>query len=333
MATPRSMMQRLALGVLCLAAPVGAAEFVDDAQRRVELPDAPRRVFAAGAPAEVLLYTLVPEMLVGRNHLPSPRAAVLMPPQFRSLPAIVNLPDRDDARYDAELVALMPHVYVDYGTIDADYVAALEAVTGRTGVPGMILDGRLENIPAAYRRLGAALGVSERGERLAAETRRLLDRYRGVLGGTLRVYLACSENGLQPCYEGHSFGEAAEWLGARNVAGTLANAPRRAWTVDEIRAAEPAVVVAVDAERLMQAAEWQTISAVGEGRVYSPPTVPFNWGPRPPSVNRLAGMIWLAYVLQGRDFDADFYADIEALFSALYHVELSPEQLRALVAD
>jgi iron complex transport system substrate-binding protein len=328
-------MQRigLALGMLCFAAPVGAAEFVDDAQRRVELPEAPRRVFAAGAPAEVLLYTLVPEMLGGRNHQPSPAAAVLMPLAFRSLPAIVNLPDRDDARYDAELVALEPHVYVDYGSVDADYVEALEAVTGRTRVPGIIFDGELARIPSVYRRLGAALGVSERGERLAAETQRLLDRYRGVLGGTLRVYLACSANGLQPCYEGHSFGEVGQWLGARNVAGTLASAPRRAWTIDEIRAAEPAVIVAVDAARLRQDAEWQTIPAVAAGRVYSPPAVPFNWGPRPPSVNRLAGMIWLAYVLPGRDFDADFFADLGRLFSALYHVELGAEELRALVAN
>ena len=42
--------------------------FVDDASRRVALPQRVNRVFAAGAPAEVLLYTLTPEMLVGRNR-------------------------------------------------------------------------------------------------------------------------------------------------------------------------------------------------------------------------------------------------------------------------
>jgi iron complex transport system substrate-binding protein len=60
--------------------------------------------------------------------------------------------------------------------------------------------------------------------------------------------------------------------------------------------------------------------------------VPFNWGPRPPSVNRLLGLVWLAYVVPGRDFDAEFYADVTTLFEALYHVSPSNEQLRALVA-
>jgi iron complex transport system substrate-binding protein len=316
---------------LCDAGPAGARELVDDAQRRVELPDSPARVFAAGAPAEILLYTLVPQMLVGRNHRPPPAALELMPPELRALPPIANLPDRDDGRYDAELLALQPDVYVDYGTVDDDYVAALTAISDRTRVPGVILDGRLENIPGVYRRLGAALGAAERGERLAGVTERLLDKYRGRLERSLRVYFACSADGLQPCYEGHSAGEAAEWLGAHNVAGDLAAAPRRAWTIDEVRAAEPQVVVAVDAARLRGDQHWQTVPAVAAGRIYSPPTLPFNWGPRPPSVNRLAGLIWLAYAVPGREFDAEFFADIALLFRELYHIEPSAAQLAELV--
>src|SRR5687768_16741810 len=190
-----------------VASAARAAEFVDDAQRRVSLPDAPARVFAAGAPAELLLYTLVPEMLVGRNHEPSATARALLSPEYRSLTPITNLPDRDDARYDAELITLRPDVYVDYGTVDADYVAALEAVSNRTGVPGVILDGRLDDIPSVYRRLGAALGVADRGERLAKLTRSILDKYRASLSGTVRVYVACSQDGRVPCYEDHSGGE------------------------------------------------------------------------------------------------------------------------------
>jgi iron complex transport system substrate-binding protein len=271
-------------------------------------------------------------MLVGRNHQPSPAAQALMPLEFRSLTPIVSLPDRDDARYDAELVALRPDVYVDYGTVDADYVAALEAVAARTRVPGVIFDGRLDAIPSVYRRLGAALGVAERGESLAALTEELLARYRGVLSGKVRVYLACSPDGLTPCYEGHSFGEAAAWLGAVNVAGDLAAAPRRAKTIEEVRTAAPDVIVAVDAARLRADPGWSTLPAVTAGRIHSPPALPFNWGPRPPSVNRLVGLVWLAYVLPGRELDETFFADVGALFEALYHVELEREDIRTLVA-
>ena len=66
-------------------------------------------------------------------------------------------------------------------------------------------------------------------------------------------------------------------------------------------------------------------------RVHAPPNLPFAWGSRPPSVNRMLGLVWLAYVLPGKDFDAAFYADIRALFATYYHVDVTDAQIRGLV--
>lgn len=309
--------------------------FYDDAGRRVLLTQPIERVFAAGAPAEVLLYTLAPEMLVGRNHLPSDAAQAFMPPEYRTPTPIVNLPDRDDPRYDAELLALDVDLYIDYGTVDADYVSALEAITGRTGVPGIILDGALSNVADVYRRLGAALGVPGRGEHLAAEAERIIATYRGGLADPpVRVYLACSANGLIPCLEDRSSGEVARLLGAVNVAGNTATAPRRALTLDEINESAPDIVIAAsrEAAAAMRAdPAWQRIPAVAAGRVYAPPELPFGWGPRPPSVNRLAGLIWLAYAGRERPFDAAFESDVRRFFATFYHVTLRPAQVEELV--
>jgi hypothetical protein len=65
--------------------------------------------------------------------------------------------------------------------------------------------------------------------------------------------------------------------------------------------------------------------------VHGPPALPFSWGPRPPSVNRLLGMIWMSYVLRSRPFDDEFYADLGTFFETFYHVEPTAGQLRALV--
>jgi iron complex transport system substrate-binding protein len=317
-----------ALAIACaLLAPghAWADELVDDAGRRVEIPAQVDRVFAAGAPAE---------MLGGLNHQPSEEARGFMPREYRSLPPITTLPERDEPRYDRELLALQPDVYVDYGTVDGDYVGALEDISKRTRIPALIFDGRLENIPAVYRKLGAALGVAARGEKLAAEADRLLSTYRNTLSGSsVRVYLACSQDGMMPCLEGHAFGEAAAWLGAINVAGNIENTPRRPLTIDEIRAASPTVIIAASgssASRLLADPEWQSVRAVADGRVHAPPAVPFNWGPRPPSVNRLAGLLWMAYVLPRRDFDARFLADARAFFGEFYHVTPTDDELREL---
>lgn len=320
---------------LCVQGAQAQARFTDDAKRNVTLPAHVSRVFAAGAPAEVLLYTLVPDMLVGRNHMPTAAALEFMPAQLRSPTPIRKLPDRDDPRYDDELLALKPDVYVDYGTIDDDYVAALDAIAGRTKVPAIILDGNLASIPATYRKLGAALGVPERAERLAAEAQRLIDKYRGA-AASVRVYLACSRDSRMPCVQGHAFGEAAELVGAVNTAGTTATVPNRPLTVQEVRLSKPDAVVAasqLSADIMRNDPEWHEVGAVANGRVYFPPEQPFSWGSRPPSVNRLLGIMWMAYVLRSRPFDDEFFADVTSAFETFYHFTPTRDQIVKLVAD
>jgi iron complex transport system substrate-binding protein len=317
--------------------PLMQARFVDDAGREVQLPSRVNRVFAAGAPAEVLLYTLVPDRLVGRNRLPEGDAIEFFPPAYRSPIFIKQLPEVDNPAADAELLAIKPDVYVDYGTVQEDYVAAVEAVQRRTGVPGIILDGAIARIPETYRRLGAALGVADRGERLATAADRLLTKYRGTLTGpsSPRVYLACSADGFVPCLEDDTAGEQLRWLGGTNVAGTRATSPRRPLAIDEIRALAPQVIVisagAGAVARLRANPVWQSLDAVKAGRVHAYPSLPYNWAPRPPSVNRLPGVVWLAYAVRSRAFDADFDADIRAFFRDFYHLEPTDAQLRKLV--
>ena len=169
----------IAFAVLALSAPplLAQTRVADDAKRTVAVPAHVSRVFAAGAPAEVLLYTLVPEMLVGRNHMPSAAALELMPQALRSPKPIKNLPDRDDPRYDDELLQLKPEVYIDYGTIDDDYVA-LEAISSTRRFPHYSTGASPHLTMYAARRRA---GCSDRGEAGPGATRaRQVTQLRGV---------------------------------------------------------------------------------------------------------------------------------------------------------
>jgi iron complex transport system substrate-binding protein len=128
----------------------------------------------------------------------------------------------------------------------------------------------------------------------------------------------------------------AALLGAVNVGGTLAESGRRPLTLDGIRERAPDVVIApsaVAAQSMSAAPDWQQLPAVEAGRVYAHPDLPFNWGPRPPSVNRLTGLIWLAYVARGRPFDAEFRDEVSRVFATFYHVTLTEAQLERLIAN
>ena len=118
-----------------------------------------------------------------------------------------------------------------------------------------------------------------------------------------------------------------ELLGATNVAGRIEDAARRPLTLAEIKALAPDVIIAAspDAAAAIRAdAAWRDVAAVAASKVHAPPTLPFNWGPRPPSVNRLAGLIWLAYVLPGRPFDDAFFTDLRGFFAVVLSHDADP---------
>jgi hypothetical protein len=44
-------------------------------------------------------------------------------------------------------------------------------------------------------------------------------------------------------------------------------------------------------------------------------------------------VVWLAYTVRGRPFDAEFDADILSIFKDFYHLELTETQLRTLTGS
>jgi iron complex transport system substrate-binding protein len=123
-------------------------------------------------------------------------------------------------------------------------------------------------------------------------------------------------------------------LGAVNVAGTTQTAPRRPITLEDLKTWNPDAIIVLSAQvaaKIRDDSAWRSIKAVAEHRVYAPPSLPFSWGPRPPSINRLTGMMWMAYILSDRLFDAAFFDDMRRFFTLFYHYIPSDEQMRRLV--
>src|SRR5256885_14939535 len=117
-----------------------------------------------------------------------------------------------------------------------------------TGIPVLLLDGKLERTPEIYRLLGAVLGTEERAADLAAAAERLLaiTRKRAQVrreAGPIQVYYARSADGLTTATSASSLGDVLPLLDLVNVAdgaqpGELSHATR-----DQIYAWNPDIVV------------------------------------------------------------------------------------------
>jgi iron complex transport system substrate-binding protein len=333
----------LALVALLGLAPAVAASraVVDGAGRRVEVPARVERVFAAGGPASIILYTLAPERMLGWNRAPSAEEAAFLPERWVALPALGRLTGRGGTANVEGLLAARPDVIVDYGSLAGTYVSLADRIQTQTGVPYLLLDGRLDAAPAVYRMLGKLLDLRERAETLAREAARLLSdtdqRVATVPAGERpRVYYARGPKGLETGRAGSINVESLTRLGARNVAGeglggghlaAVSFEQVLAWDPDVIVTVEPAFATAAPGDPL-----WGRLRAVREGRIHVAPSLPFPWLDFPPSVNRLIGLRWLGRVLYPARFAVDLRAEARAFYTTFYHRTPSEPQLDAMLA-
>ncbi len=140
-----------------LAAPRFArATGVSDATgRTLAIPAKVSRVFPAGPPAAILLYTLAPDLLLGWPRANRPEECAYMLPEVCARPEIGRLTGRGNTANLETVIALKPDLILDVGSTRATFVSLAERVQAQTGIPYALLDGRFDAIPDTYRKLGA----------------------------------------------------------------------------------------------------------------------------------------------------------------------------------
>ena len=104
---------------------------------------------------------------------------------------------------------------------------------------------------------------------------------------------------------------------------------------EQVIVADPDTIVTWDPtfyDRVWQDPLWADIAAVREGRVYLSPTLPFGWVDRPPSINRMIGLKWLAGLFYPDLWARDLRAETRAHYRLWYHIDLTDEDLDRLLA-
>ena len=71
--------------------------------------------------------------------------------------------------------------------------------------------------------------------------------------------------------------------------------------------------------------------AVQEGRVHLSPVLPFGWIDRPPSLNRIIGLDWMAATFYPDRYQIDLRARARDFYRLWYHLDLTEAQLDRLL--
>lgn len=320
--------------------PAQARTIVDSAGRTVEIPDDVNTVFAAGPPASILVYIMKPEALTGWPRALRPEERDYIAAPYRDIPETGRLTGRGGEANLERVLEIQPDLIIDFGSVRDTYIDLANRVQEQTGIPYILIDGRFENTPEALRILGDALGVPERGEELATDVEATFARIDAILEDVPeeerpRVYLARGPEGLETGMKGSINTEIIERAGGRNVAddGGATRGLVQA-SMEQMIVANPDTIVTWDPNfygKVFDDPLWQGIDAVQTGRVYLSPTAPFGWIDRPPSLNRMMGLIWMAGLLYPNQWQGDLREDTRAFYKLYYHVDLTDDELERLL--
>src|SRR5215472_239589 len=113
-----------ALALICgFVASSAAADdrrvFVDGAGRNVAVPTQIERVFAAGSPAAITIFTLVPDKLLGWTGPLREEEKAFLPRHAAALPVLGRLTGRANTANVETVLAAHPDIVIDLGDVDS----------------------------------------------------------------------------------------------------------------------------------------------------------------------------------------------------------------------
>ena len=315
--------------------------FTDSTGRQVELPQEITRVASAGPLANIMLYAMAPDELVGWSNKPDDSAAKYIDQKYLDLPEYGKFyGDSGDFNREAVL-ASDPQVIVDVGQWDEEYKGKLDSLQEDLGIPVILIDGALDVSGDAFR----LLGKTDLGEQLGAYADGVISDVRAKAAGIaqdkrLSVYYGEGKDGLSTIIAGSIHAQVFDMVGAELIAGkdSLQEEKRGGGTVslETVLDKNPDVIVfGPDSigSTVAEDASWASLDAVKSRRYYTVAGAPYNWIGRPPGPNRLLGLQWLGSVLYPQTFTYDMVAKTKEFYSLLYRCDLTDSEAERLLSQ
>ena len=314
--------------------------FTDSVGREVTVPVQIDQVAVSGPMAQIVLFALCPDKLVGISNAWDESAAQYLDTEYYNLPLLGQLYGGKGELNLETLLESGAQVVIDVGEAKDGIAEDLDALQEQTTIPFVHISATLATMDETYTMLGDLLGMPDEAKTLADYCRGTYDRALTIADSVEKANLLyiTGDAGLNVIAQGAYHAEVIDLL-SNNLA--VVDEPSSKGTGNEVDMEQilnwnPDVILfAPDSiyDTVAGDAAWQGVTAIQNGAYYEVPMGPYNWMGFPPSVQRLLGMLWMAKVLYPAAADFDLYTEAAQYFKLFYHCDLTREQYDALVAN
>ncbi|MCD7948220.1 MAG: ABC transporter substrate-binding protein [Oscillospiraceae bacterium] len=338
----------LLLALLCACAaeqkPQGETRiFTDSAGRQVEVPVKIESIVPSGSYAQMILYTICPDKLMGLSDALTKIQKQYIDEKYWDLPVFGKFYGSSGTFNLEEIIKASPDIIIDMGEEKAGIGADMDTIQSKSGIPVVFIKATMDEMADAYDMLGDLLGEQE-----AAAT--LSDYVDGVMHMAAeysaqipdaerpRVLFSQGEYGTEVNGKNSSHAEILDYLGVINAAdmdSILASGGDEV-SMEQIITWNPEIVVlAPDSyyNGIFDDPMWAQVDAVKNGKVCEVPIGPYQWLDRPPSVQRVLGLLWLGNLIYPEYYDFDIAEKTQEFYTLFFHYDLSREEAEALLQN
>lgn len=312
--------------------------FTDSLGREVTIPENVNRIIPSGQLAQIFLLSVCPDKMVAIASNWDESADDFIPESVKELP---NVGQIYGGKKDFNLESVLktnPDVVIDIGDYKEGMKEDLDAIQEQIGIPVIHLEGSLDNIPEAYRRLGKMVGMEKEGEERAEYCERKNEEMTSLSARISREdgLLIAGPEGLNVIPVGSHQGEVFEMF-VHNLA--VVENPSGKGTGNEVDMEQilnwnPNVIVYLPefvSGEVFDGELWENINAVKNGKVFRAPFGPYNWMGFPGSVQKYLGMMWMADTVVAEDTGFNLYDEVKEYFKLFYGHELTKEEFNKLI--
>ena len=321
--------------------PNATRTFTDSTGREVEVPVQIDKVALSGPMAQIVLFALCPDKLVGVSNAWSKEAQEYLDEECCNRPQIGQLYGGKGELNLETLLQSGAQVVIDVGEPKGSIKEDMDSLQQQTGIPFIHITADTESYPAAYRMLGDLLNMKDEAQTLAAYCEKIYDRTVSIAGSVEKanVLYVTGDAGQNVIASGSYHAEILDLL-TNNLA--VVDDPSSKGTgnevsMEQILTWDPDVVIFAPESiyaTVQDDAAWQSVTAIKNGAYYEVPFGPYNWMGFPPSVQRYLGMMWLSKVLYpDATAQYDLFDDVHEYYELFYHCDLTRAQYDALVAN
>lgn len=315
-------------------------QFTDSVGRVVELPADITKVAISGPLAQIVVFALCPDKLVGVASAWDATAEQYLATEYYNLPELGQLYGGKGELNLETLLASGAQVVIDVGEPKDTIVEDLDALQQQTGIPFVHITATTATMADAYTKLGELLNMPEEAKVLSDYCAKVYARTLEISNSVEKANMiyCLGDTGLNVIVNGSYHAEVIDLL-ANNLAVVDEPSSKGSgnevdleqillWNPDVILFAPDSIYSTVGSDPA-----WQQVNAIKNGTYYEVPMGPYNWMGFPPSVQRYLGMMWMAQLLYPDTAQYDLYTEVAEYFKLFYHSDLTQAQYDALVAN